>query len=57
MGPLLAPFIDNLEALLKMNGLVYVAEKLKGQKLTAVITMTEEECMRSELAKVTEKLL
>ena len=35
----------------KMNGLVYVAEMLKGQKLTAVITMTEEECMRSELAK------
>jgi PhoH-like ATPase len=41
----------------KMNGLVYAAEKLKGQKLTAVITMTEEECMRSELAKVAERLL
>lgn len=41
----------------KMNGLVYAAEKLKGQKLTAVVTMTEEECMRSDLAKVAEKLL
>jgi predicted ribonuclease YlaK len=36
---------------------VYAAEKLKGQKLTAVVTMTEEECMRSDLAKVAEKLL
>lgn len=41
----------------KMNGLVYAAEKLKGQEKVAVITMEEEECQRSELAKIAEKLL
>lgn len=39
------PFLD-----IRTNGLCYAAEKMKGSSLAYQITLTEEECERSELA-------
>lgn len=39
------PFLD-----IRTNGLCYAAEKMKGSKLCYQVTMTDEECERSELA-------
>ena len=44
--------IDNPRVDSRSNGLVYVAEKMKDEKLAAQIIFNENECVRSELSKV-----
>ncbi len=39
------PFLD-----IRTNGLSYAAEKMKGSPLCYQITLTDEECERSDLA-------
>ena len=43
--------IDNYVLNRDRNGLTFAAETMRGSKLCAQITLTEEECVRSELAK------
>lgn len=44
--------IDNPRVDSRSNGLVYVAEKMKDERLAAQIIFNENECVRSELSKV-----
>lgn len=43
--------IDNPRLDKRNNGLVYALERMKGSKLTEIVTFTESECTRSALAK------
>lgn len=49
--------IDNPKVDKKNNGLCYAADKMMGNKLCAQITFSEEDCIRSELAKEASMLL
>lgn len=49
--------IDNPKLSEKYNGLVYLAEKLKGDPDCTVVTLNEEESVRSRLARVASKIL
>lgn len=46
------PFLDS-----SSNGLSYAAEKMKGSKICYQITLTDEECERSDLAAEASRLL
>ena len=49
--------IDNPRVDRQNNGLVYAADRMKGSPTCAQITFSEEECVRSPLAKEAAKLL
>lgn len=49
--------IDNPKVDKKNNGLCYAADRMLGNKLCAQITFTDEDCIRSELAKEASQLL
>ena len=47
--------IDNPRLDKRNNGLVYTIDRMKGSKLCSVVTFTDDECVRSELAKEASK--
>jgi len=49
--------IDNNRLDARSNGLVYCADRMKGQTRFSQVTFTEDECVRSEIAKLAAKLL
>lgn len=49
--------IDNPKLSERFNGLVYVAEKFKGQKLANIITLYDDESVRSDLARLASEIL
>lgn len=49
--------IDNPNLTERYNGLVYLSEKMKGNPMCAQVTLTDEESVRSELAKEAAKIL
>ncbi len=49
--------IDNQNLTERLNGLVYLSEKMKGNHLCAQVTLLENESVRSELAKEAAKIL
>ena len=49
--------IDNPKVDRRNNGLVYAANKMKDSPLCAQLTFSEDECVRSELAKEAAKKL
>lgn len=49
--------VDNPKLNERYNGLVYLSERMKGQKLVYQVTLEEDESVRSELAKLAIKVL
>lgn len=49
--------IDNPKLNERYNGLVYIAEKMKDNKICTVVTLNDEESVRSELAKIASEIL
>lgn len=49
--------IDNPNLTERYNGLVYLSEKMKGNSMCAQVSMSDDESVRSELAKEAAKIL
>lgn len=49
--------IDSVKLDSRNNGLVYCAEKMKGQEICSQVTFIGSECVRSELSKVAASIL
>lgn len=49
--------VDNPKLSERYNGLVYLCEKMKGQKDCTIVTLQDEESVRSDLAKVALTIL
>ena len=49
--------IDNPNLTERYNGLVYLSEKMKGNRMCAQVSLMDNESVRSELAKEAAKIL
>lgn len=49
--------IDNPKLTERYNGIVYLSEKMKNNSLCTVVTLTDSESVRSDLAKVASEIL